>query len=186
MGKILVLYDSRTGNTKRMAELVAEGARSVEGMEVRLRWVAEAGRGDVLWCDGLALGTPTNIGLVSWRIKRFFDEELLELWGKIDGKIGCAFSSEGGWGGGGELACQSALTLLMNYGFLVFGVTDYVGEELTLHYGAVVPGGPESREEREGCRRLGRRLAEWVAAFIDGKRALVERIRKDQEGRFVD
>ena len=186
MGKILVLYDSRTGNTKRMAELVAEGAKSVPGTEVRLLSIEEASREDVVWCDGLAVGSPTNIGLASWRLKRFFDEELLELWGELDGKIGCAFSSSGGWGGGSEIACQSILTMLMNYGFLVFGVTDYVGEDLTLHYGAVMAGSPKNRDEEASCRRLGRRLAEWVAAFIDGKRALIERIRRDQAGRFVD
>jgi hypothetical protein len=47
-------------------------------------------------------------------------------WMKVDGKIACAFSSSGGWGGGTELACQSLLTVLMNFGFLVFGVTDYL------------------------------------------------------------
>ena len=47
------------------------------------------------------------------------------------------FSSSGGWGGGTELACQSLLTVLMNFGFLVFGVTDYAGKLTTAHYGAI-------------------------------------------------
>jgi multimeric flavodoxin WrbA len=49
-------------------------------------------------------------------------EQMAPHWMKIDGKIGCAFSSAGGWGGGMELACQSIQTALMNFGFLVFGV----------------------------------------------------------------
>jgi len=185
MGRVLVLYDTRTGNTKKMAELVAEGARSVEGIEVRLKFVEEATKEDVLWADGLAVGSPTNMGLVSWRLKRFFDDVLGELWGQIDGKIACAFSSSGGWGGGNEIACMSILTMLMNFGFLVFGVTDYVGKKFTLHYGAVVAGEPRTETEKEACRRLGRRLAEWVAIFVDGRKELLEKIRKD-ENRFVD
>ncbi|NPB06400.1 MAG: flavodoxin family protein [Aquificae bacterium] len=185
MGKVLVLYDTKTGNTSKMARLVAEGAKSVEGTEVRLKHVDEARKEDVLWADGLAVGTPTHMGMLSWKLKRFFDEELIDLWGRIDGKIGCAFSSSGGWGGGNEIACASVLTVLVNFGFLVFGVTDYVGKKFTLHYGAVVAGEPRSEEEQEACRRLGRRLAEWVAVFVDGKKELLERIRND-ESRFVD
>jgi len=69
--------------------------------------------------------------------------------------------------------------------FLVFGVTDYVGKKFTLHYGAVISGEPKTEEEKEACRRLGRRLAEWVAVFVDGKKELIEKIRKDPD-RFVD
>ena len=65
MGSILVLYDSATGNTAVMARHVGEGAASLPGIEVRLRPVEEASREDVFWCDGLAVGTPTNLGLTS-------------------------------------------------------------------------------------------------------------------------
>ncbi|HEY6952645.1 MAG TPA: flavodoxin family protein, partial [Bacteroidota bacterium] len=89
--------------------------------------------------------------------------------GKVDGKFGCAFSSSGGWGGGGELTCLSLLLILVNYGFLVFGLPDYVGERFTLHYGSVVAGEPRSKSETESCRRLGERLAAWVSVFVDGR-----------------
>ncbi len=181
MGKILVLYDSRTGNTKRMAELVAEGARTVPGTQVRIKHVDEATKEDVLWCDGMAVGSPTNMGLISWKLKRFFDDVLGDLWGEIDGKIGCAFSSSGGWGGGSEIACMSILTVLMNFGFLVFGVTDYVSDDLTLHYGAVLEGKPKDRNQEEACRRLGRRLAQWVAYFVDGRKEVMRDIKEDQK-----
>src|SRR5215467_9935188 len=161
MGKVLVLYDSASGNTAKMARLVAEGAGSIPGVEVRLRQVAEATADDVLWCDGLALGSPTNMGLLSWKMKRFWDEVMAPHWMKVDGKIGCAFSSSGGWGGGTELACQSLLTVLMNFGFLVFGVTDYAAKGMTLHYGAVTAREPRSADAQECCRILGQRLAEW-------------------------
>jgi len=72
MGKVLVLYDSATGHTRKMAEEVARGARGVPGTEVRLRSVDEASAEDVFWCDGLAVGTPTNLGVMSWKMKRFW------------------------------------------------------------------------------------------------------------------
>src|SRR4051794_950455 len=98
MGKVLVLVDSASGNTARMAELVSAGASLVPGIEVRLRKVEEATADDVLWCDGLALGSPTNMGILSWKMKRFWDEVMEPHWMKVDGKIACAFSSSGGWG----------------------------------------------------------------------------------------
>src|SRR5262249_9678076 len=169
MGQGRVLDDSASGNTAQMAELVAEGAKSIPGTEVRVCKVGEARADDVLWSDGLAVGSPTNMGLVSWKMKRFWDEAMADQWMKVDGKIACAFSSSGGWAGGAEVACQSLLTVLMNFGFLVFGVTDYVAPEMTLHYGAVAAGAPRDEGVREACRRLGKRLAEWVAVFIDGR-----------------
>ena len=69
-----------------------------------------------------------------------------------------------------ELACQSLLTVLMNFGFLVFGVTDYAGKKMTLHYGAAAAKEPREEETREACRLLGRRLAEWTAVMVHGRR----------------
>ena len=68
MGKVLILYDSASGNTAKMAELVAAGAVGIQGIEVRMRRIEEASADDVLWCDGLAVGSPTNMGLLSWKM----------------------------------------------------------------------------------------------------------------------
>ncbi|HKB85847.1 MAG TPA: flavodoxin domain-containing protein [Ignavibacteriaceae bacterium] len=167
MNNILVLYDSASGNTKKMAEFVAEGIRGSDDVKLRLKSVDEAGKEDISWCDGIAVGTPTNMGIISWKMKKFWDETCNDLWGKIDGKIGCAFSSQGGWGGGAELTCLSILTVLMNYGFLVFGATDYVADGYTLHYGAVAVGEPRDEKARDACRRLGQRLVLWVSKYSE-------------------
>jgi NAD(P)H dehydrogenase (quinone) len=183
--KILVLYDSLTGNVAEMARLVAAGAREIPGVEVRIRRVGgdgdarghgdgrgeeehDAAAADVLWADGIAVGSPTNMGLLSWRMKRFWDDEMRPHWMAIDGRIGCAFSSAGGWGGGMEIACQSILTVLVNFGFLVFGVTDYASRDLTAHYGTVSAKAPAGDEAKAACRLLGRRLAEWTAVLVHG------------------
>ena len=171
MGKVLILYYSKDGSTEKMANYIAEGVTQIPDIEVRIRSIDKANRDDIIWCDGLALGSPTHLATVASAMKKFW-EDLLPDWQKLDGKIGCAFSSEGGWGGGAELTCQSLMTIMMNYGFLVFGVTDYSGHQFTGHYGATQAGEPRVEKEIESCRRLGKRLAEWVAVFVDGRKNL--------------
>jgi NAD(P)H dehydrogenase (quinone) len=166
LARVLVLYFSRLGHTKMMADLVVEGASLVPETEVRLRSVAEATAEDLAWCDGIAVGSPTHMGTIAWEMKRWWDEVAQPLWPEVEGKLGCAFSSSGGMAGGGELTCVALQIVLMNYGILVFGVPDYVGPGQTLHYGAICAGKPRNEPEREACRRLGRRLAEWVQTFI--------------------
>mmetsp|Transcript_52342 Transcript_52342/g.131485 ORF Transcript_52342/g.131485 Transcript_52342/m.131485 type:complete len:451 (+) Transcript_52342:177-1529(+) len=187
MGKILILYDSATGCTEQMARYVLEGVRDFQdaGMEVRFRSVDDATKDDVFWCDGMAVGTPTNLGGYSWKMKKFWDDNAPYLWPNTDGKIACAFSSAGAYGGGSETACLSMLIVLMNFGFLVFGVTDYVAEKHTLHYGAITAKEPRAEEEKAGCRRLGLRLAEWVSVYVDHKgdthHPLLTTKKKDKE-----
>ncbi len=89
MGNVLVLYHSESGNTANMAQYVAEGVRSVENIELRLKTIDEADADDLRWCDGLALGSPTNLGTVSWRMKQWWDELPEDFWSTIDGKSGC-------------------------------------------------------------------------------------------------
>ena len=163
--RVLVLYHSQDGHTKMMADLVAEGAVSVPATEVRLKSV-EATADDLVWCDGVAAGSPTHMGTIAWEMKRWWDVTVQPLWPKVEGKIGCAFTSSGGLAGGGELTCLAMQIVLMNYGFLVFGVPDYVAPGQTLHYGAICAGRPRNDGDREACRRLGRRLAEWVQTLI--------------------
>ena len=103
-------------------------------------------------------------------MKQFWDEPMAPYWMKVDGKIACAFSSSGGWGGGTELACQSLLTVLLNFGFLVFGVTDYASKLTTAHYGAITAREPREEGTQAACRLLGKRLAEWVAVFCDSRK----------------
>jgi NAD(P)H dehydrogenase (quinone) len=183
MNKILVLYDSRGGNTKKMAELVFGGASSLPDTDVRLRNLEEAAVADLFWCDGIAVGSPTHLGLVSAAMKSWWDKAVPDAWGKIDGKIGCAFASAGGRGGGAELVCQSIATILLNLGMLVFGIPDYTGPGQTLHYGAIACGLPQEGPEAEACQRLGRRLAEWSAFYCHGRKEahpLIQEYRKNK------
>ncbi|KAJ1459733.1 hypothetical protein M885DRAFT_613334 [Pelagophyceae sp. CCMP2097] len=183
-GKILVMYDSSTSCTALMAQLVAEGARQLDRTEVRIRrvggvanhWdqerkaavanVEECTMEDLLWCDGVAVGSPCNLGGISWRMKKFWDDFSQSWWSKVDGKIGCAFVSQGGHAGGAELVCQAMNNVILNFGFSVFGTTDYVTSINTQHYGACCAKAPRNAVDQMACRRLGLRLAEFVGLYI--------------------
>ena len=73
MCKILVIYHSQGGNTRKMAEAVATGAGSVKNSKVILRRASEAALQDLLDCDGLAIGSPEYFGYMSGMVKDFFD-----------------------------------------------------------------------------------------------------------------
>lgn len=165
--KILVVYDSYTGNTEKMAMSVAEGAR-LAGAEVRLKRVDEVVADDFLENDGFAFGTPTHCGVMSTKMNRLFNEVAMPAWGKMKGKVGTAFSSSGGFGGGNELAVMSLIAMMLNYGMLVFGVPDYVAPRVTLHYGAVSVGAP-GENELKACRLLGERLVEMARMVKMGR-----------------
>ena len=167
MAKILVLYHSDTGRTETMAKFVAQGAAQIPGHDIRLQSIESATEDDILWCDALAVGSPTNLGAVSWKMKKFWDDISINLWGKIDGKIATVFSASGGYGGGNEMTCLNLLIILMNFGFLVFGVTDYAAPDFSPHYGAISATNPEGSAEKASCILLGKRLAEWAATYVD-------------------
>ncbi len=73
MTRILIIYHSQSGNTQKMAESVAQGARSIRNVGVVLKKAAEATLQDLLECDGLAIGSPEYFGYMSGMIKDFFD-----------------------------------------------------------------------------------------------------------------
>jgi NAD(P)H dehydrogenase (quinone) len=80
MGRILVMYHSNTDCTSQMAELIAQGARKIPGMVVRLRSCEEAVHDDVIWADGVACGTPCNLGGIAWRMKKWWDDFAADNW----------------------------------------------------------------------------------------------------------
>jgi NAD(P)H dehydrogenase (quinone) len=166
--KVLILYDSVSGNTKKMAEEIEKGIREVEGVEVTLKYVDDAKPEDLLIYDGIIVGSPAYCGTLTWKLKKFFDESVSVAWGKVKGKIGAAFSSSGGLGGGNEATLYSILTILMNYGYLVFGLPDYSAPGVTAHYGAVSVGYPKEAEQK-ACRLLGKQMAEYVKMINCGK-----------------
>jgi NAD(P)H dehydrogenase (quinone) len=101
MGRILVIYFSATGNTKRMAELVAEGASKGGKHDVKLAPVQELDVAEVDRADGFAFGSPDYFTYMAGEMKTFFDRALFHA-KAIKGKPFVTFMSHGGGGGGLE------------------------------------------------------------------------------------
>ncbi|MFA5393371.1 MAG: flavodoxin domain-containing protein [Candidatus Ratteibacteria bacterium] len=150
MAKILVIYYSRSGNTKKMAEMVARGAKD-KSAEVNLKEVAEVKPEDLLGYDGIIIGSPTYYGTLAWEVKKLLDESV-KFHGKLEGKVGSAFSSAANIGGGNETTILSILEAMLIHGMVVQG--SYGGD----HYGPVAIGMPDQRA-KEQCLALGDRIA---------------------------
>ena len=152
MVNVLVVYYSKTGNTKAMAEEVARGARDA-GANVRLKPVEEATIDDLLWAHGIIIGSPTYFGLPAAPIKKFLDDSV-EVRGKLEGKIGAAFSSSHHRAGGRETTMLAILQAMLIHGMIVCGDPISTGG----HYGAAANGPPDEQAKKE-CYELGRRVA---------------------------
>ena len=106
MAKILIVYHSQTGNTEKMAHAVAQGAKSVEGVEVILKKAGDATLDDLLTADGLAVGTPENFGYMSGIVKDFFDRTFYAAQEKVFRKPFVVFISAGNDGTGALRAIE--------------------------------------------------------------------------------
>jgi NAD(P)H dehydrogenase (quinone) len=159
MVRILIVYDSQTGNTEKMAFAIAEGAKQVKDVEVVVRKVDQTNNEDLLDADGIIVGSPTYYGLMSGKIKTFFDKSV-EIHGKLAGKVGAAFTSSGGTASGAETTLLSILKAMLVHGMIIQGRHD------DKHYGAAAVETPKE-EEIEMCRGLGKRTAELVLRVKD-------------------
>jgi len=74
MVKVFVVYDSKYGNTKRVAEKIAEGLRENEGIEVTLMYVKDANLQQIAASDALVIGAPNHMGKPSRTITQFIDK----------------------------------------------------------------------------------------------------------------
>jgi multimeric flavodoxin WrbA len=108
MKHLLIVYHTQTGNTGRLAEAALRGARNelVENVEVRVLRAPDAGPDDLLWADGLLLGTPENFGYMSGALKDFLDRTFYPVEGKILSLPYALFVSAGNDGSGAVRAVR--------------------------------------------------------------------------------
>jgi NAD(P)H dehydrogenase (quinone) len=154
MAKVLVVYDSKTGNTEKMAFAVAEGARQVGGVEVVVKKVDHTNLEDLVDADGIIMGSPTYFGQMSSKLKMLIDESV-KIHEKLEGKVGAAFTSSGGTATGAETTLLSILQAMLVHGMIVQGRAD------DKHYGAAAVETP-NKKELEYCKELGKRVASLV------------------------
>jgi len=154
LAKILVVYDSETGNTEKMAFAVAEGAKQVSGVGVTVKKAEQTKLEDLLNADGIIMGSPTYFGQMSAKLKALIDKSI-EIHEKLEGKVGAAFTSAGGTATGAETTLLSILKAMLIHGMIVQGRSD------DKHYGAAALESPND-EELKFCRELGKRTASLV------------------------
>jgi len=157
MARVLVIYHSRSGNTERVAQLVAAGAEEA-GAEVVLKKVEETDPQELLDHDAIIAGTPTYYGLMSAPLKQLFDDTV-RFHKQLAGKVGGAFTSSANVGGGNETTILSILQAMLVHGMVVQGSA--VGD----HYGPVAVSAPDERAT-EQARALGKRVAELAARLF--------------------
>jgi NAD(P)H dehydrogenase (quinone) len=153
MSEALVIYYSRTGNTKKMAESVAEGLKK-EGLGAVIKDVKDVEVDELLKYEAIVVGSPTYYGTMAAEIKRLLDDSV-KFHGRLDGKVGAAFSSSANVGGGNETTILDILNAMLIHGMIIEG--DPQGD----HYGAVAIGAPDERATKQ-CIRLGSRVAKLV------------------------
>ncbi|MBE3143936.1 MAG: flavodoxin family protein, partial [Planctomycetes bacterium] len=95
---------------------------------------------------------PTYYGHMAGPIKQLFDDTV-RFHGRLDGKVGAAFSSAANIGGGNETTIIGIIEAMLIAGMVVHG--DPQGD----HYGPVSINKPDDRVKRQ-CRRRGQRIAE--------------------------
>ena len=151
--KILVLYYSKGGNTRRLAEAVAEGVGRVAGAEALLRTPKDVTPEEFTAAGGVIVGSPVYFGTMAAPLKQVL-EDFVGTRRRMEDKVGAAFATSGDPTGGKETTIFSILQALMIYGMIV------VGDPLaaTGHYGTACVGAPDA-DALENGRRLGARVA---------------------------
>ncbi|HAL73426.1 MAG TPA: NAD(P)H:quinone oxidoreductase [Verrucomicrobiales bacterium] len=193
MSKLLVLYYSTYGHIETMANAIAEGARSVEGVEVTLKRVPETMPPDVAAkagakldqsapvatpaeladYDAIIFGTPTRFGNMAAQMRNFLDQTGgLWMQGALIGKVGSVFTSTG-TGGGNESTILTTIPTLLHHGMIYVGLP-YSAPELTdisevrggSPYGAAtIAGADGSRQPSEKELSLARFQGKHVAGI---------------------
>ncbi|WIO73400.1 NAD(P)H:quinone oxidoreductase [Porticoccaceae bacterium LTM1] len=189
---VLILYYSRSGNTRTMAEQIAEGVEAA-GMEGRLRTVPAvstvceatesdipeqgdlyATKEDLRNCSGLILGSPTRFGNMAAPLKYFIDSTSEEwLNGDLIGIPAATFTSTGSLHGGQESTLLSMMLPLLHHGMVIAGIP-YSEAALNRTQTGGTPYGPShkagtnsdiglSKDEIELCRALGQRIAKLAS-----------------------
>jgi len=152
--QVLVLYYSKGGNTKKLAERIAQGVEEVDGVKALLKHTRDVTKEDFTESDGIIAGSPVYFGVMAADLKKIFDE-YVGVRKRMEGKVGAAFATSADASGGKETTMMSIIQALLIYGMVV------VGDPLsaTGHYGVACVGAPDQKAEENGIK-LGRRVAE--------------------------
>jgi NAD(P)H dehydrogenase (quinone) len=152
--QVLILYYSKGGNTRKLAEAIAHGVENVDSVKALIKNTDEVLMEDFLSSQGVIAGSPVYFGTMSANLKKVFDETI-SIRKKMEGKIGAAFATSHDATGGKETTIMSILQAMLINGMII------VGDPMsaTGHYGVACAGAPDERTS-ENAMKLGARVAE--------------------------
>jgi NAD(P)H dehydrogenase (quinone) len=193
MAKILVLYHSMYGHIETLAQVIADGARLVPGVEVTIKRVPEtmpaeafkaaggkadqaaevASPAELPDYDAIIFGTPTRFGNMSGQMRNFLDQTG-GLWAKgaLVGKVASVFTSTG-TGGGQEMTITSTWTTLAHHGMVILPIGYATPEVADIEHGkggtpygaSTIAGGDGSRQPDARERAIARYQGKYVAGI---------------------
>jgi flavodoxin len=143
--KILIAYASRTGNTEKLAQAVADGAKKVEGIKIEMKRAKEVKPGDAISADGYAFGSHSAFEYMAGEVKTLF-EELYSVRDRISGKPVLLFTT----GQGGQVAALESMDKIVG-----------VFNPRWIKPGVAVESAPQEADKAKAME-MGKKLAEAV------------------------
>ncbi|MEW6609066.1 MAG: NAD(P)H-dependent oxidoreductase [bacterium] len=160
MTKVLVIYSSKSNNTKKLAEAIVDGVKEVSEVEGEIKRVSDTSNQDLVSADGIIVGSPVYFGSMSAEVKEMFDKSVA-IRRKLEGKIGAAFTTSGHHTGGKETTMFSILQAMLIHGMIIVGDPISAGG----HYGVACVSSPDTDGINSG-KALGKRVAEITKKIV--------------------
>jgi len=147
--KVLILYYSRSGNAKKMAEAIAEAMKS-DAINVTVEDVGKFNVSSLPDYDGIVLGSPTYFSNVAWQVKKVIDESIVHYGGrKLKGKVAGIFTSAGSGANGKDCLKMLEVALGFHHGMKVVEGILRVDSE-------------SDQEVEKRCQEYGKRLVKEI------------------------
>lgn len=106
---LLIVHHTQSGSTKKMTDAIINGAKQ-ENIIIRSRSALKANSEDLLWADGLLLGTPENFGYMSGAMKHFLDEVFYDCLERVNGLPYAIYIKAGNDGTGAKNSIEKILS----------------------------------------------------------------------------
>lgn len=158
---VLVLYYSKGGNTRKLAQAVFEGVDSVEGVKGVLKSTKDVTKEDFTEAGGIIAGSPVYFGTMAAQLKSVLDG-FVGTRRKMEGKVGAAFATSGDLTGGKETTMMSIIQAFLIYGMVIAGDPF----SATGHYGTACTGAPDG-DTCKNAQKLGERVAKLALKLMD-------------------
>ena len=153
MAKALVIYDSETSHTEKMAKAISTGIKEA-GHDVEVKHVDKTSLDDLVAADAIALGSPTYFCTMSGKMKNLIDKSIELHPDKLRNKIGAAFTSSDDIAGGNETTLLSLIQAMLMHRMVIVG-------HQSGSFGAVSIGEPDKQCLTE-CKEFGKRIAYFM------------------------